>query len=156
MQKKHAYGVRVTWTGNQGTGTANHRGYSRAHEIVAPGKPTIAGSSDPSFRGDAARWNPEELLLASASACHKLWYLSLCAQAGIVVVSYEDDAEGFMIEEANGAGQFTSIVLKPKVTLAPGANIEVAEGLHHKAHEMCFIARSLNFPIEINPTIDLS
>jgi organic hydroperoxide reductase OsmC/OhrA len=156
VQKKHAYRVRVTWTGNQGTGTKSHRGYSRAYEIAAPGQPTIAGSSDPSFRGDVARWNPEELLLASASACHKLWYLGLCAQAGIVITSYEDNAEGFMIEEEGGAGQFTSIILKPKVTLAPGANAEMAEALHHKAHEMCFIARSLNFPIEVSPTTDLT
>jgi organic hydroperoxide reductase OsmC/OhrA len=156
VEKKHTYRVRVTWTGNQGTGTANHLGYSRAHEIAAPGKPVIVGSSDPGFRGDGARWNPEELLLASASACHKLWYLGLCAQAGIVVISYEDNADGFMIEEANGAGQFTSIVLKPIVTLAQGANAEAAEDLHHKAHEMCFIARSLNFPVEINPITKFS
>ncbi len=156
MEKKHTYRACVTWTGSQGTGTTSYRGYSRAHEITAPGKPVIAGSSDPSFRGDATRWNPEELLLASASACHKLWYLALCAQAGIVVVSYEDNAEGFMIEEANGAGQFKSITLKPKVTLAPGANAQAAEKLHHQAHEMCFIARSLNFPMEINPITGFS
>jgi organic hydroperoxide reductase OsmC/OhrA len=155
VEKQHSYGVRVTWTGNQGTGTATYRGYSRAHEIAAPGKPVIAGSSDPGFRGDATRWNPEELLLASASACHKLWYLALCAQAGIVVISYEDDAEGFMTEETSGAGQFTSMILKPKVTLAAGANVQAAESLHHKAHEMCFIARSLNFPIEIEPVTSL-
>jgi organic hydroperoxide reductase OsmC/OhrA len=156
VEKKHTYRVRVTWTGNQGTGTANYLRYSRAYEIAAPGKPVIVGSSDPSFRGDGARWNPEELLLASASACHKLWYLGLCARAGIVIISYEDNAEGFMIEEANGAGQFTSIILKPIVTLAPGANAEAAENLHHKAHEMCFITRSLNFPVEINPITKLS
>jgi organic hydroperoxide reductase OsmC/OhrA len=156
VEKKHEYRVHVAWTGNQGTGTANYRGYSRAHEIAAPDKPVIVGSSDANFRGDATRWNPEELLLASASACHKLWYLGLCAQAGIVVISYEDNAEGFMVEEANGAGQFTSIILKPKVTLAPGANAEAAENLHQKAHEMCFIARSLNFPVEINPITSLS
>jgi organic hydroperoxide reductase OsmC/OhrA len=155
VQKKHTYHIRVAWTGNEGTGTSSHRGYSRAHEITAPDKPAIPGSSDPSFRGDATRWNPEELLLASASACHKLWYLGLCAQAGIVVVSYEDNAEGFMIEEADGAGQFVSIILKPNVTLAPGADLKAAEDLHHRAHEMCFIARSLNFPIEISATTNL-
>ena len=102
MEKRHTYRVRVTWTGNQGAGTVNHGGYSRAHEVAASNKPAIVGSSDPSFRGDATRWNPEELLLASTSACHKLWYLGLCAQAGIIVVAYEDNAEGFMIEEKNG------------------------------------------------------
>ena len=155
MGKQHTYRVRVTWTGNQGTGTASYRAYSRAHDIAAPGKPVIPGSSDPSFRGDAMRWNPEDLLVASASACHKLWYLALCAQAGIVVTAYEDDAEGFMTEEADGAGQFTSIVLKPKVTLAAGADLAAAENLHHKVHDMCFIARSLNFPIEVAPVTSL-
>ena len=152
MHKHHTYRARIAWTGNEGTGTSSYRGYSRAHEITAPGKPAIPGSSDPSFRGDATRWNPEELLLASASACHKLWYLGLCAQAGIVVMAYEDDAEGVMVEEANGAGQFVSMTLRPKVTLAAGADLHAAEHLHHRAHEMCFIARSLNFPITIEPT----
>ena len=152
MHKHHTYRARIAWTGNEGTGTSSYRGYSRAHEITAPGKPAIPGSSDPSFRGDATRWNPEELLLASASACHKLWYLGLCAQAGIVVVAYEDDAEGVMVEEASGAGQFISMTLRPKVTLAAGADLHAVEHLHHRAHEMCFIARSLNFPITIEPT----
>ncbi len=145
--KEHHYQVHVIWTGNQGTGTATYRGYSRAHEIQAPGKATIEGSSDPSFRGDPARWNPEELLLASLSACHKLWYLGLCAEAGIVVVEYEDHAEGTMIEQSDGAGQFTSVVLKPKVVLAPGADVDKAKALHRAAHEKCFIARSVNFAV---------
>jgi organic hydroperoxide reductase OsmC/OhrA len=156
MKKTHTYLARITWTGNQGTGTASYRGYSRAHRIEAPGKPAIEGSSDPSFRGDATRWNPEELLLASASACHKLWYLALCAQAGVVVVSYEDAAEGIMAEEASGTGQFTSMTLNPKIALAPGADALAAAQLHHKAHDMCFIARSVNFPIGINPSISFA
>jgi organic hydroperoxide reductase OsmC/OhrA len=154
--KEHHYQVRVTWTGNQGTGTVSYRGYSRAHEIQAPGKPTIEGSSDPSFRGDPARWNPEELLLASLSACHKLWYLGLCAEAGIVVVEYADHAEGTMLEESDGAGQFTSVTLKPKVVLAPGADIEKAQALHRVAHEKCFIARSVNFAVGHEAQITLN
>ncbi|MDG9883703.1 OsmC family protein [Pseudomonas putida CSV86] len=147
-EKHHHYAVTVTWTGNQGTGTASYRGYSRDHLIQGDGKPAIEGSSDPAFRGDPARWNPEELLLASLSACHKLWYLGLCAEAGIVVQAYEDRAEGEMVEEANGAGQFTSVTLKPKVTLAPGTDLEQARSLHRLAHQKCFIARSVNFPVE--------
>ncbi|CAH2602791.1 OsmC/Ohr family protein [Rhodovastum atsumiense] len=149
--KQHAYAVSVIWTGNEGQGTASYRAYSRAHRISAAGKPDIEGSSDPAFRGDPARWNPEELLLASLSACHKLWYLGLCAQAGIVVTAYEDNAEGTMREQADGAGQFTRVVLRPRVTLAAGADRARAEALHHKAHEMCFIARSVNFPVEHQP-----
>ncbi len=154
--KQHRYQVHVTWTGNEGTGTASYRGYSRAHEIGAEGKPTIPGSSDPAFRGDPARWNPEEMLVASLSTCHQLWYLHLCATAKIVVTAYEDRAEGVMAEEANGAGQFVSVVLRPHVTLAPGSDGAKAKALHHDASEMCFIARSMNFPVTHEPTITIA
>lgn len=150
-EKQHVYAVKVSWTGNEGDGTASYRAYSRAHRVSAAGKPDIKGSSDPSFRGNPAKWNPEELLLASLSACHKLWYLGLCAQVGIIVTAYEDNAEGMMVEEASGAGHFTRVVLHPRVSLAAGSDRNRAEALHHKAHEMCFIARSVNFPVEHHP-----
>lgn len=151
--KTHHYTVKVNWTGNTGNGTKTYAGYERAHEITALGKPIIAGSSDPAFRGDKQRWNPEELLVASLSACHKLWYLGLCAQAGIVVTAYEDAAEGTMVEDPNGAGQFTSVVLKPRVTIQAECDEAKARALHHTAHEMCFIARSMNFPVLNQPVI---
>lgn len=103
--------------------------------------------------GDKERWNPEELLLASLSACHKLWYLGLCAQAGVVVTAYEDNAEACMIEEFGGAGQFVSAVLRPYVTIVEDSDSVKAHALHHRAHEMCFIARSVNFPVSIEPVI---
>ncbi|MBT2373557.1 OsmC family protein [Pseudomonas fluorescens] len=156
VDKTHEYEIQVAWTGNEGTGTSSYRGYSRAHAIRANGKTSIDGSSDPSFRGDSTRWNPEELLVASLSACHKLWYLGLCAEAGIVVVAYEDNAQGTMVEESNGAGQFTSVVLRPKVILASGSEIEKAQALHQIAHEKCFIARSVNFPVRHAPEISVS
>lgn len=149
--KEHLYAVTVTWTGNQGTGTSGYRAYSRAHLIEAEGKPAIQGSADPGFRGDPACWNPEDLLVASLSACHKLWYLGLCAAAGIVVTAYEDRAEGWMTEQPGGEGQFTRVVLHPRVTLVPGSDVEKARHLHHMAHEKCFIARSVNFPVEALP-----
>lgn len=139
--------------GNTGTGTKIYRGYERAYDISAAGKPTIAGSSDPAFRGDPSRWNPEDLLVASLSACHKLWFLGLCSQAGVVVTAYEDAAEGCMVEEANGAGQFTSVALRPHVTISADSDEARAMELHHKAHTMCFIARSVNFPVTNEPTI---
>lgn len=151
--KTHHYDVQVTWTGNTGSGTRTYQSYERAHEIIVPGKPTIPGSSDPAFRGDKQRWNPEELLVASLSACHKLWYLGLCAQAGIVVTAYEDMAEGTMVEEPDGAGQFTAVTLKPRVTISAESDETKATALHHKAHEMCFIARSMNFPVTTAPVI---
>jgi organic hydroperoxide reductase OsmC/OhrA len=144
---RHTYRTQLRWTGNLGVGTANYRGYARDHEIAAPGKPPISGSSDPAFRGDAARWNPEELLLAALSACHQLWYLHLCAAAGVVVLAYEDDAEGVMEEEADGAGQFVEAILRPQITLAPGTDPATAQALHHEAGKKCFIARSVRFPV---------
>lgn len=150
--KTHRYSVTVKWTGNTGTGTSGYRNYERQHEISAgPGKPLIAGSSDPAFRGDPKRWNPEELLVASLSACHKLWYLHLCSDAGIIVVDYIDCAEGTLEETADGSGRFLSVVLKPRVTVAPGTDIAKAQELHHVAHTKCFIANSVNFPVQNEP-----
>jgi organic hydroperoxide reductase OsmC/OhrA len=154
--KRHVYSIRLDWTGNQGTGTSAYRAYSRAHDIGASGKPVIAGSSDPAFRGDAARWNPAELLIAALSACHQLWYLHLCADSGIVVVGYSDDASGVEVEEADGAGQFESVILRPHVTLAPGADRERAHRLHDAAAEKCFIARSVSFPVSHEPTFEIA
>lgn len=145
--KDHHYRTTVTWTGNRGQGTRTYTGYGRDHVIEAAGKPPIPGSSDPAFRGDGARWNPEELLLASLSTCHQLWYLHLCAEAGLIVLAYRDDAEGTMAEEASGAGHFTSVTLRPAVTFAPGADLAKAEALHHDAHRFCFIANSVKFPV---------
>jgi organic hydroperoxide reductase OsmC/OhrA len=151
--KEHRYAVTVRWTGNTGTGTSGYRDYARAHEISAEGKPGIAASSDPAFRGDRARWNPEELLVAALSGCHQLSYLHQCAVAGIVVVDYVDHAEGWMAETADGAGQFTRVVLRPKVTVAAGSDVAKAKELHHEAHAKCFIARSVNFPVECEAVI---
>lgn len=152
MARSHTYRVRLDWTGNQGHGTASPGSYSRTHTIRAPGKPPIAGSSDPGFRGDAMCWHPEELLLASLSACHQLWFLGLCAEAGIVVTAYEDDPDGTMVEEADGGGQFTAVVLRPRVTLESGSDEAAAEALHRTAHARCFIARSVSFAVSCEPS----
>jgi organic hydroperoxide reductase OsmC/OhrA len=150
--RTHRYQTRTVWTGNTGTGTSGYRAYERAHEISAAGKPVIAGSSDPNFRGDAARYNPEELLVASLSACHMLWYLHLCAENNIVVTAYVDDAHGTMVETADGGGHFTEVTLRPVVTLAAG-DADLAMRLHYRAHELCFIANSVNFPVRCEATI---
>jgi organic hydroperoxide reductase OsmC/OhrA len=151
--REHRYAATVTWTGNSGTGTSGYRDYKRDHEIRARDKPTIPGSSDPHFRGDRTRWDPEDLLVGSLSACHQLWYLHLCADAGVVVVAYEDNAQGAMAEEPDGGGRFTRVVLRPRVTIGKGSNVQLAESLHAKAHDKCFIARSVRFPVECEPTI---
>ena len=150
---EHRYAVSVTWTGNLGSGTSGYRDYSRDYEIGAEAKPIILGSSDPAFRGDRSRWNPEELLVASLSACHKLWYLHLAAEAGIVVTAYVDRAEGVMETSSGGSGRFTSVVLRPIVTVAAGSDFDLARALHKVAHEKCFIANSVSFPIECEPQI---
>jgi organic hydroperoxide reductase OsmC/OhrA len=156
MTKTYHYSVTVEWTGNTGTGTSGYRSYERRHEISAgTGKPVIAGSSDPAFRGDPMRWNPEELLVASLSACHKLWYLHLCAEAGIVVRAYRDEAEGVMAESADGSGQFMRVTLRPRVTVAAGSDMTKARELHEAAHGKCFIARSVNFPVEVAAEISV-
>ncbi|HEY0295994.1 MAG TPA: OsmC family protein [Bordetella sp.] len=153
MAHEHKYRVSVQWTGNRGTGTSGYRDYGRDHVIRAQGKPDIAGSSDPAFRGDAARWNPEDLLVASASACHKLWYLHLCSDAGIVVLDYADEAEGTMTD-ASEPGRFTEIVLRPRVTIRAQDDSAKARHLHHAAHEKCYVANSVNFPIRCEPIIE--
>ena len=155
MSKEHIYETNLVWTGNQGTGTRNYTGYSRAHEISMEGKPTIVGSSDSHFRGDASRYNPEELLLAALSACHMLSYLHQCAVAKIVVVDYADDATGKMVETADGGGHFTEVVLKPRVVISKESDANLANELHHKAHELCFIANSVNFPVRAKPQISI-
>ena len=147
MARTHRYEVSVVWTGNRGTGTSRYGDYDRTHEISAGAKPVIAGSSDPAFRGDAARYNPEDLFVASLSACHMLWYLHLCAEAGVVVRAYEDAARGEMIEDRDG-GRFTRVVLRPRVRVSPGSDPETARRLHNEAHRRCFIANSVSVPVE--------
>ena len=152
-KRVHSYTCMLTWTGNSGQGTSSYAGYARDHIVSSPGKPDLPGSSDPSFRGDASRYNPEELLVASVSSCHMLWYLHLCADARIVVVAYRDHPEGTMAEDADGGGRFLDILLKPLVAIAHGGDLEKARGLHATAHAKCFLANSVNFPVRCEPQI---
>jgi organic hydroperoxide reductase OsmC/OhrA len=149
--RTHRYAATILWTGDTGAGTSSPAGYSRDHTIRIPGKPELAGSSDPAFRGDAGRHNPEELLLAALSACHMLWYLHLAAAEGIVVRHYADDAEGTMEEDPDGGGRFTSVILHPRVGIERGDRGR-AHALHELAHRRCFIASSVNFPVRVEPT----
>lgn len=155
MAKTHSYEAEVVWTGNQGTGTSGYKAYTRDHVIRAGSKPEIPGSSDPSFRGDPARYNPEDMLVASLSACHMLWYLHLCATKGIIVQDYRDHAIGSMVETPDGGGRFESVTLRPRIVIAPGGDLALAEQLHHEAHAKCFIANSVNFPVRHEPIIGL-
>jgi organic hydroperoxide reductase OsmC/OhrA len=155
--KQHTYEVAVEWTGNQGSGTRTYRSYKRDYTIAVDGKPVIEGSSDPAYRGDPTRFNPEEFLVASLSSCHMLWYLHLCAMGGVCVLAYRDAACGIMDEGADGSGAFRRVELRPRVRIAdPKDGVDhqaKALAIHHEAHAMCFIARSVNFPVDIAPEI---
>ena len=151
MPHIHLYKSKTTWVGNLGNGTADYKAYSRNHDIAIDGKDLLRCSSDPSFRGDKSRQNPEELLVAALSGCHMLWYLHLCAVNGVVVTDYMDEAFGEMEENPDGSGQFRKVVLNPHVTVTDKSMIEKANALHHDANRMCFIARSVNFPVEHRP-----
>jgi organic hydroperoxide reductase OsmC/OhrA len=146
--KLHHYQSSLTWTGQQGRGTASYTAYSRNFQIGVTGKPILEGSSDPFFRGDASRYNPEELFLASLSSCHMLWYLHLCADQGIVVLDYKDEALAEMHEgDEQAPGRFLKVLLRPEVKIKSGGNVLLAEALHKQAHVRCFIANSCNFPV---------
>jgi organic hydroperoxide reductase OsmC/OhrA len=150
MSRTHHYTTALEWTGNLSSGTSSYTAYGREHTISVQGKPDVFASSDPAFRGNAARHNPEELLVASLSSCHMLWYLHLCADAGVIVIAYTDEAKGIM-EESSSGGRFTEVMLHPKVTVAKAGMIDKANALHDEAHRMCFIANSCNFPVRHLP-----
>lgn len=153
MKKSHVYKSTVAWTGNRGAGTSGYTSYGRDHEVSSEGKPSIPGSSDPAFRGDPSRYSPEDLLVSSLSGCHMLWYLHLCATNGVVVAEYSDHAVGEMTENSDGSGQFTHVTLYPRVTVSEPGMVDKARSLHADAHAMCFIARSVNFPVKHLPEV---
>lgn len=151
MAHQHHYALTVEWTGNQGTGTDHYRSYSRDHLIRVPGKVDLLGSADPTFRGDPARHNPEELLVAALSACHLMSYLHVCAVNGVVVTGYTDNATGSMDTFSDGSGHLTEVVLHPEVTVRDASMVDKAQELHRQANKLCFIANSVNFPVRHAP-----
>lgn len=155
MNKEHHYHTQIIWTGNKGTGTSGYTEYERSHTIQSEGKVMIEASSDAPFRGDVSRYNPEDLFLSSIASCHMLWYLHLCADNGIIVKSYVDKPRGIMQTFVNGGGNFTEITLHPVVEVEAVSMIETAMDLHHSAHQMCFLANSVNFEIFIKPQVNI-
>ena len=151
----HDYTSRVIWTGNTGEGTAHYKGYARTWDVAVPGKALIHCSNDPLLGGDPGKMNPEDLLLSALSACHMLWYLHYAAEAGIVVTRYEDTPLGVGEVGRGGAGRFVSAELRPVIWVAPGADMGAAEAIHHRIHEVCFIARSVNFPVTYAPRFEI-
>ena len=155
MAKLHDFASSIIWTGNLGEGTRAYKGYDRTWDIALPGKDIIHCSNDPLLGGDPAKMNPEDLLISALSACHMLWYLHLASNAGIVVTGYRDDPIGHGETLPNGAGRFIDAVLRPKISVQEGADLEFAGELHHKVHDFCFIARSVNFPVSYEPTFNV-
>jgi len=152
----HQYSVQVQWEGNTGEGTASYQGYKRDFIVQHPDKKDILGSADPAYLGDSSRWNPEDLMVAAASACHKLWYLHLCAVNQIKVLSYIDQAVGYMDDaDPIKRGHITQIILRPQIELDTESNLSLAYALHEKAHHECMIANSVNFPIACEASIQL-
>jgi organic hydroperoxide reductase OsmC/OhrA len=151
MMTVHEFAAGVVWEGTTGEGTSSYAAYSRRYRVTADGKPDLAGSADPAFRGDADRHNPEDLFLAALSACHMLFYLSLCARGGVRVLAYEDRATGVLRMEPGGGGRFESVTLRPVVHVH--AESELAARLHDTAHGLCFIANSCGVPIRHAPVV---
>ena len=146
--KEHTYHTKLQWTGNTGKGTETYRGYERSHKISAEGKQTIEASSDPSFRGDKTKYNPEELFVASLSSCHMLWFLHLCSDASVIVLEYSDRAIGKMLETNDGNGRFSEVILHPHVRVKEQWMIQKLDSIHETAHAFCYIANSCNFPVK--------
>ncbi len=153
MMGRHEYRLTTTWTGDRGTGTSGYREYDRDVTLAVEGKPDVLASADKPFRGDPGRWNPEDLLLAALSECHLLSYLHACVTAGVVVTAYTDQAQGTMVEDGKGGGSFTDVLLRPTVTVADASMVEAAAAAHEQAHEWCFIANSVNFPVRHDAVI---
>lgn len=150
---EHHYQAHLIWDGNRGDGTSTYAGYGRQYRVLIDGKPELEGSADASFRGDADRFNPEDLFLSAISSCHMLSYLALCAREKISVVAYEDAATGVMKEDGKGGGRFEEVVLHPNVTIAEARHSERALELHERAHALCFIANSCSVPITHQATV---
>lgn len=148
--KTHHYEAACSWEGETGSGYAT---YSRAHQVVVePSKSTLSLSSDPAFRGDASRINPEQLLVAAAASCQLLSFLAVAARAGMDVRRYQDSAAGEM-PEAELPIRITRITLRPRIELCSGPTEARVRQAVQQAHEECYIASSLKTEVSVEPTI---
>lgn len=152
MAHAHQFKAALSWTGAAKGPTTDYESYSREYRIEIPGKPPFLGSSDPTFRGDPKLYNPEDLLVVALSSCHFLSYVAICARARLPVVAYEDDASGTM-DLKDGKMRFVEVVLRPRVVVATGADLDKARRFHETAHSQCFIANSVNFPVRNEPAV---
>lgn len=156
MTLEHHYKVKTVWNGNTGQGTKTVRGYQRSHIASIEGKPELHLTTDNPAVGDKTKLNPEDLLVTAISSCHMLSYLYVCAKEGVVITAYEDNVTGIMIENENGGGSFNEVTLNPVFTVADESMKQRAIELHHCAHEICFIANSVNFVVKCNPVCNIT
>ncbi|MGB7285611.1 MAG: OsmC family protein [Salaquimonas sp.] len=156
LSKSHIYEAVIEWTGNSGTGTSAYKAYERTWDLSSNGKPIVNCSNDPVLGGDASKYNPEDLFLSAIASCHMLWYLHLCSEAGVVVQTYRDEPQGIGEMEPSGKGRFTSVTLRPIIGITKGSDLEKAYTLHNEIHQYCFIARSVNFPVNYEPQITIN
>jgi organic hydroperoxide reductase OsmC/OhrA len=152
IPREHHFECHLTWTGASRGTTTGYETYSREVLVEIDGKPPLAGSAAPPFRGDGKLHNPEDLLVAALSECHCLSYLALAARAGVLVADYEDRATG-TLAKIEGKFRFREVTLRPRVWLASGSSVDQARALHEQAHRECFIASSVNFPVNNEPEI---
>ena len=150
MATTHRYTTTCSWKGSTGVG---YEAYDRNHRVTAPpASAELELASDPAFRGDPARLNPEQLLVAAASSCQLLSFLAVAARARIDVLAYEDEADGVMPEDDRPM-RITRITLRPRIDVAAGPSDERVAHLVEVAHRECFIANSLRTEIAVEPLI---
>lgn len=154
--KARDFEAKVVWTGNLGQGNKTYKGYERTWEVRTQGKPVIVCSNDPLLGGDPGLHNPEDMLIAALSACHMLWYLHLAHQAGVVVLGYEDAPLGRGESTPTGAGRFVGATLRPRITVPEGTDLARADAVHHEISEVCFIARSVSFPVSYEARYEIA
>jgi organic hydroperoxide reductase OsmC/OhrA len=146
----HVYRAECAWAGSTAAG---YDSYDRTHSMRCPPADSVMSmTSDPAFRGDPARLNPEQLLLAAAVSCQLLSFLAVAARARIDVLGYEDTAEADMPED-DPPLRITAIRLRPRITVASGTNVDRVRKLVSLAHEHCFIANSLTSSMDIEATV---
>jgi organic hydroperoxide reductase OsmC/OhrA len=147
--------VAVDWSLGDGEGAFLAGRYDRAHKITFAGGLTLAGSPSPAVvpapYSRAGALDPEAAFTAALSACHMLWFLDLARQAGFVVAAYRDEAVGTLGRIGPGRQAMTRVVLRPHIAWA-GARTPSAEeiaSLHHRTHELCFIANSVTTKVTV-------
>ncbi len=116
----------------------------KTHQVFIDDKSPLTVSAAKAFKGDETKYNPEDLLLSALASCHMMSYFYVCAQNGIELIDYKDEAVGVLELKADGSGAFTSVVLNPVVTISKSEMIDKAVSLHKEAHSICFIAHPCN------------